>query len=209
MKLLENASCSTRGLLLLFSTGLTLSTSTCSFPLLILLDTLRCPTTFYISFPCDPFVHLQVLRISSFSRLPSQTPRTRSHVFMGSIRDLLNPLPEVTHGHIGFTMPASRSATTSPPYTEHLPRTKVAKDGAIFRPGPVRGQVRYPPHEERTRFLEEEHRKADLKPYGNIADFPRHIPYQSDKKTFRERTGRDSFHCEFILELFFLDELRY
>ncbi|CEO59731.1 hypothetical protein PMG11_04396 [Penicillium brasilianum] len=91
-------------------------------------------------------------------------------------------------------MPASRSATTSPPYTEHPPRTKVAKDGAIFRPGPVRGQVRYPPHEERTRFLEEEHRKADLKPYGNIADFPRHIPYQSDKKTFRERTGRDSFH---------------
>jgi hypothetical protein len=29
---------------------------------------------------------------------------------------------------------------------------------------------------------------------GNIADFPRHIPYQSDKKSFRERTGRDSFH---------------
>lgn len=115
---------------------------------------------------------------------------------MGSIRDLLNPLPEVTPGHLGFMMPAPRSATTSPPYSDRPRRSKVAKDGAVFRAGPIQGELRYPPHEERTPLLEEEHLKADLKPFGNIADFPRHIPYQSDKKTFRERTGRDSFHCE-------------
>lgn len=113
---------------------------------------------------------------------------------MGSIRDLLNPVPEVTPGHRGFMMPRSQHAAVSPPAPERPKRPKAVKDGAVFRPGPIHGELRYPPHEERTPLLEEEHRKADLKPFGNIADFPRHIPYQSDKKSFHERTGRDSFH---------------
>ncbi|KAF7715175.1 Uncharacterized protein PECH_006083 [Penicillium ucsense] len=74
------------------------------------------------------------------------------------------------------------------------PKPKIAKDKAVFQPGPIQGELRYPPHEDRTPFLEEEHRKAKLTPYGNIADYPRHIPYQSEKKTFLTQTGRDCFH---------------
>ncbi|EPS33126.1 hypothetical protein PDE_08088 [Penicillium oxalicum 114-2] len=74
------------------------------------------------------------------------------------------------------------------------PKPKTSKDSAVFRPGPIQGELRYPPCEDRTPFLEEEHRKANLTPFGNIADFPRHIPYSSEKKTFWEKTGRDSFN---------------
>lgn len=28
---------------------------------------------------------------------------------------------------------------------------------------------------------------------GHIAEYPRHIPYNSEKKTFQEKTGRESF----------------
>lgn len=123
---------------------------------------------------------------------------------MGSIRDLLNPLPEVTPGRLGSIMPTPGSGTMSPPSSEPPRRIKVAKDGAVFRPGPIQGELRYPPHEERTPLLEEEHRKADLKPFGNIADYPRHIPYQSDKKSFYGKTGRDSFHGKYISTRIFL-----
>ncbi|KAF3389253.1 hypothetical protein F1880_004503 [Penicillium rolfsii] len=100
----------------------------------------------------------------------------------------------MTPSHRGFMMARSQIATVSPPAPERPKRSKASKDGAVFRPGPIQGELRYPPHEERTPLLEEEHRKADLKPFGNIADYPRHIPYQSEKKSFHERTGRDSFH---------------
>jgi hypothetical protein len=31
---------------------------------------------------------------------------------------------------------------------------------------------------------------------GDIAEYARHIPYNSDKKSFQERTGRESFEGE-------------
>lgn len=36
-------------------------------------------------------------------------------------------------------------------------------------------------------------RKFDLKPDHGVADFPKHIPYSSEKKAFHIQTGRDSF----------------
>ena len=70
----------------------------------------------------------------------------------------------------------------------------MAKDGPVFRLGKTQGEVRYPPCEVRDEVLEKIHRDFRLHPTENIADFPRHIPYQSDKKSFQEKTGRDSFH---------------
>ncbi|OQE05482.1 hypothetical protein PENVUL_c024G06602 [Penicillium vulpinum] len=70
----------------------------------------------------------------------------------------------------------------------------MAKDAPIFRRGKIQGECRYPPCEERDAELEKAHRELSLRPMGNIADYPRHIPYASDKKTFQEKTGRDSFH---------------
>lgn len=70
----------------------------------------------------------------------------------------------------------------------------MSKDGPVFRQGSVQGELRYPPCEERDEYLAKIHAEWRLHPMGRIADYPRHIPYQSDKKTFQEKTGRDSFH---------------
>ncbi|KAJ5231205.1 hypothetical protein N7489_011913 [Penicillium chrysogenum] len=100
---------------------------------------------------------------------------------MLSIKSLLNPQPERRNPHPSF--PASREK-----------RQKMAKDAPVFRRGKIQGECRYPPCEERDAELEKAHRELSLRPFGNIADYPRQIPYASDKKTFQEKTGRDSFH---------------
>ncbi|KUM61271.1 hypothetical protein ACN42_g5841 [Penicillium freii] len=100
---------------------------------------------------------------------------------MLSIKSLLNPQPERRIPYPSF--PASREK-----------RQKMAKDAPVFRRGKIQGECRYPPCEERDAELEKAHRELSLRPMGNIADYPRHIPYASDKKTFQEKTGRDSFH---------------
>ena len=73
-------------------------------------------------------------------------------------------------------------------------RPRMAKDAPVFRPGKIQGECRYPPHENRDEELERAHEQFMMKPMGSIAKFPRHIPYASDKKSFQEKTGRDSFH---------------
>ncbi|KAJ5206430.1 hypothetical protein N7491_002953 [Penicillium cf. griseofulvum] len=99
---------------------------------------------------------------------------------MLSIQSLLNPQPE---RRSPYPFPAPREK-----------RQKMAKDAPIFRRGKIQGKCRYPPCEDRDAELEKAHRELSLRPLGNIADYPRHIPYASDKKTFQEKTGRDSFH---------------
>ncbi|KAJ5505257.1 hypothetical protein N7453_004214 [Penicillium expansum] len=100
---------------------------------------------------------------------------------MLSIKSLLNPQPERRHPYTSFPAPREK-------------RQKMAKDAPVFRRGKIQGECRYPPCEERDAELEQAHRELSLRPMGNIADYPRHIPYASDKKTFQEKTGRDSFH---------------
>ncbi|KGO74229.1 hypothetical protein PITC_084760 [Penicillium italicum] len=100
---------------------------------------------------------------------------------MLSIKSLLNPKPERRYPYTSFPAPREK-------------RQKMAKDAPVFRRGKIQGECRYPPCEERDAELEQAHRELSLRPMGNIADYPRHIPYASDKKTFQEKTGRDSFH---------------
>lgn len=99
---------------------------------------------------------------------------------MLSIKSLLNPQPERRIPYPSFPAPREKR--------------KMAKDAPVFRRGKIQGECRYPPCEERDAELEKAHRELSLRPMGNIADYPRHIPYASDKKTFQEKTGRDSFH---------------
>lgn len=75
-------------------------------------------------------------------------------------------------------------------------RPKVAKDAAIFTKAKPRGEVRYPPCEERDEELARKHREFRIHPMGDIVEYARHIPYNSDKKSFQERTGRESFEGE-------------
>ena len=120
---------------------------------------------------------------------------------MLSIRDLLNPLPEVSRISSSYTMPNSPISAASGTSLTSGRKVKLAKDAAVFRPGKPQGIVRYPPCEERDEELAAIHRAYKLHPWGKIASYPRNIPYQSDKKSFQERTGRDYFEGK---EKFFL-----
>ncbi|KAE8148889.1 hypothetical protein BDV25DRAFT_130816 [Aspergillus avenaceus] len=106
---------------------------------------------------------------------------------MASIESLLNPLPAVAPPS---SIPTSDHVACKSP---HLKKQKIAKDAPVFNRGEARGKLRYPPCEERDADLTRLHREFQLHPMGDIAAYPRHIPYNSDKKTFQEKTGRESF----------------
>ncbi|KAL5355065.1 hypothetical protein BJX96DRAFT_170315 [Aspergillus floccosus] len=112
---------------------------------------------------------------------------------MASIESLLNPVPSQAQYSLPsppLTTLSTAAVTTRSPRQK---RQKVAKDAAVFTEGKPRGKVRYPPCEERDEELAKRHREFQLYPMGNISEYPRHIPYNSDKKTFQEKTGRESF----------------
>ena len=93
----------------------------------------------------------------------------------------------------GLTPPptASRQLRASRRLASDKP--KQTKDAPSFIKGRPKGEVRYPPYED---FEAEERRHMErwkLFPLGRIGMFARHIPYNSDKKGFQERTGRESF----------------
>lgn len=69
----------------------------------------------------------------------------------------------------------------------------MTKDGAIFAKGKVKGDVNFPPFESFDEDSLAEVEKYKVFPLGNIGDFARHIPYNSEKKSFLEKTGRESF----------------
>lgn len=73
-------------------------------------------------------------------------------------------------------------------------KPKMIKDAAVFAKGKVKGEVRYPPFQD----IDDKEACREMKnfgiyPLGRIEEFPRHIPYNSDKKRFLEKTGRESF----------------
>jgi len=74
----------------------------------------------------------------------------------------------------------------------------MTKDGAVFVKGKIKGEVNYPPFgkfdDETTRKLQE----FEIFPIGKIREYPRHIPYNSEKKNFLEKTGRESFEGMFL-----------
>ncbi|KIV94950.1 hypothetical protein PV10_02664 [Exophiala mesophila] len=120
---------------------------------------------------------------------------------MAAIPTLLNPLDESTDVE-------SRDETSS--VDEYVPsgsaevqndrgsrtlrkKQKLTKDAAVFKSGSIRGECRYPPHEEQDDLLAAQHKIFGVHPVGQILKYPRHIPYNSEKKLFLDKTGRGSF----------------
>ncbi|RJE26692.1 APSES transcription factor Xbp1 [Aspergillus sclerotialis] len=110
---------------------------------------------------------------------------------MASIQSLLNPAPEPYRALP--PSPALTSSTTLSSQASRPKKQKLTKDAPIFTRGKIRGELRYPPCEERDEQLTKLHREFQIHPMGRIAEYPRHIPYNSDKKSFQEQTGRESF----------------
>ena len=77
----------------------------------------------------------------------------------------------------------------------------MSKDAAIFAKGKVQGEIRYPPCELQNKEVAAEHKKFQVYPMGHIAEYRRHIPYNSEKKSFLEKTGRESFEGESNLKM--------
>jgi hypothetical protein len=70
----------------------------------------------------------------------------------------------------------------------------VSKDSGGLAKSKLRGQVNYPPFENNLDELSlREMRKFRVKPLGGIQQNCLHIPYNSGKKDFFEKTGRESF----------------
>ncbi|KAL2817992.1 hypothetical protein BDW59DRAFT_129908 [Aspergillus cavernicola] len=114
---------------------------------------------------------------------------------MASIESLLNPLPNLSRSD-RFPLPTPSPSSPTSTVMLRAPRQKkqkMAKDAPVFNRGRTRGEVRYPPDEERDEQLASLHRDFRIHPFGNIADYPRHIPYNSDKKLFQALTGRENF----------------
>lgn len=126
---------------------------------------------------------------------------------MTTIQALLNPVrAEVMKQRTGKDT-LKRTSAVSKTYDHETiskssyPRKKqkIGKDAPVFIRGPIRGKCRYPPHEYQDELLASQHQNFELYPVGDIALFPRHIPYNSDKKTFQEITGREYLEGKSIL----------
>jgi hypothetical protein len=79
-------------------------------------------------------------------------------------------------------------------------RQKIPKDAPIFTEGnKIVGHVNFPPHEAGDDLeLAAQHRRFQVYPLGDIyKKGVRHIPYNSDKKDFLNKTGRDAFEGRF------------
>lgn len=113
---------------------------------------------------------------------------------MVPLASLLNPVPP------SFERPRKRSKSASPKYTETFSSTllsvkkqKMSKAAATFVKAEPKGEINYPPYEEQDEKIASAYEQFDVKPVGQICEYPKRIPYNSEKKTFQQRTGRDGF----------------
>lgn len=121
---------------------------------------------------------------------------------MVSVADLLNPEPPRA------PLPSSRPVPTPPsrrilsfaddaiPVTpsNELPRmTENAKRPAKGR---VKGVVNFPPFEALEEASLAQVRRFKVDPFGSIQDTCRRIPYNSGKKDFFSKTGREVFESK-------------
>ena len=81
-----------------------------------------------------------------------------------------------------------------PLFSPPLPKKpKMAKDAAIFTEGKINGRIDYAPWQDYDQETLHELQGFNIHPLGKITNFRRHIPYNSEKKAFWEKTGRDAF----------------
>lgn len=113
------------------------------------------------------------------------------------IQSLLNPFCGDQPGHRSSESPILAAISHSVvPYTSAPKRPKVPKDAAIFTDGSkIQGTINFPPYEYGDdEELDAQHRKFQIYPIGEIlTKGARHIPYNSEKKDFMLKTGREAF----------------
>lgn len=129
---------------------------------------------------------------------------------MVSVASLLNPVPKESRSEEFRLTPSLSELSTrisSPPSygspvfsfsSSPIFKQKMTKDGAVFVKGKTKGDINYPPFERLDEKTSREVRRFHVKHLGSIEDYARHIPYNSEKKTFLDRTGRECFEGKSI-----------
>ncbi|KAI0099952.1 hypothetical protein GGR51DRAFT_575982 [Nemania sp. FL0031] len=69
----------------------------------------------------------------------------------------------------------------------------MPKDAAVFTKSKPKGAINFQPFEDLDELSLHRVRKFQVYPLGKIREYSRHIPYNSGKKDFFEKTGRESF----------------
>ncbi|KAJ4410005.1 hypothetical protein N0V82_009339 [Gnomoniopsis sp. IMI 355080] len=69
----------------------------------------------------------------------------------------------------------------------------MVKDSGGFVKSKAKGTVNFPPFESLDEHCLREIRRYQIYPWGKIQEYCRHIPYNSGKKDFYDKTGRESF----------------
>lgn len=74
-----------------------------------------------------------------------------------------------------------------------MPKHRLPKDAAVFIKNKPKGTISFPPYENLDELSLHRVRKFKVYPLGSIREYSRHIPYNSGKRDFFEKTGRESF----------------
>ncbi|KAI0457802.1 hypothetical protein F5B21DRAFT_520805 [Xylaria acuta] len=74
-----------------------------------------------------------------------------------------------------------------------MPKQKMPKDAAVFTKSKPKGAINFQPYEDLDEVSLHRVRRFQVYPLGKIQEYSRHIPYNSGKKDFFEKTGRESF----------------
>lgn len=74
-----------------------------------------------------------------------------------------------------------------------MPRHEDSRDSNSLAKSKVRGPVQFAPFESLDHAALQHIQRFRIRPYGNIHQSSTHIPYNSGKKDFHEKTGREGF----------------
>ena len=119
---------------------------------------------------------------------------------MVSVASLLNPVTNFSRDAEDYSpSPARKILQLTPAPVDPAQETKVSKPTATRVKGQAKGEVKYPPYESVDDELAAAYEQFKVQPIGHISDYPKRIPYSSEKKTFHLKTGRNGFEGELAL----------
>ena len=118
---------------------------------------------------------------------------------MFSVASLLNPMPPSSEHSCESQTSTPSVQSTGIPTSLAPKKPKMSKSAVIFVKAEPKGDINYKPCELQSDTVKAEHEKFQVEPIGRISEYPRHIPYNSEKKSFQQRTGRDAFEGKTIM----------
>ena len=114
---------------------------------------------------------------------------------MVSVASLLNPLPFSYERELSKT-PVQMTSQQDPSRLQLAGKVRMSKSVATLVKGKPKGEVNYPPYESQgdaDADIAAAYEEFEVQPIGHIIDYPKRIPYNSEKRSFQQKTGRDGF----------------